>query len=37
MNDELVSVILTTYQRSPEMVGRAIKSIIIQTYKNNYR
>lgn len=32
--EELVTVIITTYQRPPEMVKRAIKSVVEQTYKN---
>ena len=30
----LVSVVITTYKRSPEIVGRALKSVVRQTYSN---
>ena len=30
----LVTVIITTYKREPEMLNRAIKSVLEQTYKN---
>lgn len=33
MND-LVSVIITTYKRQPELIVRAINSVLSQTYKN---
>lgn len=33
-NLPLVTAIITTYRRSPEIVERAIKSILAQTYKN---
>ncbi len=33
-NEPLVSVIITTYKRSPEIVGRALKSVVRQTYSN---
>ena len=32
--NKLISVIVPSYKRSPEMVGRAIRSILNQTYKN---
>ena len=31
---ELVSAIITTHNRKPEMVVRAVKSVLRQTYKN---
>ncbi|MDD4689312.1 MAG: glycosyltransferase [Eubacteriales bacterium] len=34
MNTPLVSAVITTYKRKPEMVVRAAKSILNQTYKN---
>ena len=34
MNKNLISVIITTYKRSPKMVYRAIQSVINQTYRN---
>ena len=34
MNNDLVSVIITTYKRPPQMVNRAIQSVINQTYRN---
>lgn len=33
-NNELVSVIITTFKREPIMVERAIKSVVNQTYKS---
>lgn len=34
MNDILVSAVITSYKRPPEIVERAVKSIINQTYSN---
>ena len=34
MDKNLVSVVITTYRRPPEIVNRAIKSVINQTYRN---
>ena len=30
--DELVTVVITTYKRPPEIVNRAIQSVLMQTY-----
>lgn len=35
LNDQLVSVIITTYKREKAMLGRAIDSVLNQTYKNH--
>ena len=34
MNNPLVSVVITTYKRSPNILQRAIKSVLTQTYRN---
>ena len=34
MNDKLVSAIITTHNRAPDIVQRAINSIVKQTYRN---
>ena len=31
---ELISVIITTYKRNPEILKRAIDSVLAQTYEN---
>lgn len=34
MENELISVVVPTYKRKPELIKRAINSILLQTYKN---